>query len=126
MVGGACVKNVSRVERPTAVAKERPESVILDIFFSNLLLAFFLGSCNRSLVVQVACWACVPNKRAVNLAQNYALNKKYALNSEQRLTTSFYGIIHNGNRSVSYTYLKTICIVFFVIGEAIETHMGRV
>ena len=49
-------KNVSRVERPTAMAKERPQSVILDIFFSSLLLAFFLGSCNRSLVVQVACW----------------------------------------------------------------------
>ena len=28
----------------------------------------------------------------VTLTQNYALNKKYALNSEQRLTTSFYGI----------------------------------
>ena len=41
MVGGACVKNVSRVERPTTVAKERPESVILDLFFSSLLLAFF-------------------------------------------------------------------------------------
>ena len=85
MVGGACVKNVSKVERPTAIAKERPKSVILDVFFSSLILAFFLGSCNRLLVVQVACWACVPNKRAVNLAQNYALN------SEQRLTTSFYG-----------------------------------
>ena len=28
----------------------------------------------------------------VKLAQNYALSKKYALNSKQRLTTSFYGI----------------------------------
>ena len=27
------------------------------------------------------------------LAQNYALNKEYALNSEQHLTTSFYGIM---------------------------------
>ena len=62
MVGGACVKNVSRVERPTMVAKKRPESVILDVFFSSLLLAFFLGSCNRSLVIQVACWAYAPNK----------------------------------------------------------------
>ena len=61
-VGGACVKNVSRVERPIAMAKERPESVFLDVFFSSLLLAFFLGSCNRSLVVQVAYWACAPNK----------------------------------------------------------------
>ena len=26
-------------------------------------------------------------------SKNYALNKKYALNNEQRLTTSFYGII---------------------------------
>ena len=43
-VGGACVKDVSRVERPTTVAKKQPESVILDVFF-------FLGSCNRSLVV---------------------------------------------------------------------------
>ena len=33
--------------------------------------------------------ACAPNKE---LVQNYAPNKKYALNSEQRLTTSFYGI----------------------------------
>ena len=48
---GACVKNVSRIERPTAMAKERPESLILDVFFSSLLLAFFLGSCNRSLVM---------------------------------------------------------------------------
>ena len=32
-------------------------TLILDVFFSSLLLAFFLGSCNRSLVVQVACWA---------------------------------------------------------------------
>ena len=49
-------------ERPIAMAKKRPESVIVDVFFSSLLLAFFLGSCNRSLVVQVACWACAPNK----------------------------------------------------------------
>ena len=62
MVGGVGIKNVSRVERPTTVAKKRLESVILDIFFSSLLLAFFLGSCNRSLVVQLACWAYVPNK----------------------------------------------------------------
>ena len=64
MVGGVCVKNVSRVERShgcTAMAKERLESVILDVFFSSLLLAFFLGSCNRSLVVQVACRAYAPN-----------------------------------------------------------------
>ena len=40
------VRNVSKVERPTAMAKKRPESVILDVFFSSLLLAFFLGSCN--------------------------------------------------------------------------------
>ena len=61
MVGGVSVKNVSRVERPTTVAKKRPDSVILDVF-SSLLLAFFLGSCNRSLVVQLACWAYAPNK----------------------------------------------------------------
>ena len=29
----------------------------------------------------------------VKLAQNYVLNKKYMLNREQCLTTSFYGII---------------------------------
>ena len=54
-------KNVSRVERPTvtAMAKKRLESVILDVFFSSLLLAFFLGLYNA---VQVACWAYAPNK----------------------------------------------------------------
>ena len=39
----------------------------------------------------MAFWACAP--RGIDLAQNYALNKKDALNSEQRLTTSFYGMI---------------------------------
>ena len=62
MVGGACVKNMLRVERATMVAKKRLKSVILDVFFSNILLAFFLGSYNRSLVVQLACWAYALNK----------------------------------------------------------------
>ena len=43
------------------MAKKRPESVILDIFFSSLLLAFLLGSCtaiaHRS-AAAMACWAC--------------------------------------------------------------------
>ena len=43
------------------MAKKRPESVILDVFFSSILLSFFLGSCNRSLVVQVAYWTYAPN-----------------------------------------------------------------
>ena len=42
--------------------QKRPESIILDVFFSSLLLAFFLGSWNQSLVIQVAYWACAPNK----------------------------------------------------------------
>ena len=43
MVGGACVKNVLRVERPTAMAKERPESVILNVIFTSLLLGRLLS-----------------------------------------------------------------------------------
>ena len=61
------------------VAKKRLESVILDVFFS-LLLAFFLGSYNRLLVIQVACWAYAP-KKVVKLAQNYVLNSKHHLTS---------------------------------------------
>ena len=30
--------------------------------FSSLPLAIFLGSCNRLLVILVACWAYVPNE----------------------------------------------------------------
>ena len=44
----------------------------------------------------MACRVYAPNKEhAFKLAQNYALNKKYALNSEECLTTSFYGVFHN-------------------------------
>ena len=35
---------------------------------------------------------CIPNKE-VKLTLNYTLNKNNALNSEQCLTTSFYGIV---------------------------------
>ena len=71
------------------VIRERNSSFL----FSSLPLAFFLESWNRSLVVQVAYWAYAPNKEWVKLAQNYAPNKKYVLNSKQHLTTSFYGIV---------------------------------
>ena len=33
------------------------------------------------------------NECGVKPSKNYALNKKYALNNEQRLTTSFYGML---------------------------------
>ena len=45
----------------TTVAKKHQRE-FSTILFPSLPLAFFLGSCNRSLVVQVACWAYAPNK----------------------------------------------------------------
>ena len=52
-----------RVERPTTVGEKRTESVILEVSpLQPASIAFYLGSYNRLFVVQMAFWACAPNK----------------------------------------------------------------
>ena len=62
--------------------QEATREHIFDVFFSSLLLAFFLGSCNRSLVVQVAYWAYAPNK------ERQSSHKTMRLIKSMRLTAS--------------------------------------
>ena len=82
--------NVLREERPMTVGEKQTGCVILEV--SPLQPT----SSHLSWIIQQSfTWLF----RRVHLTEggkshtNYVLNGKYALNSEQRLTTSFYGII---------------------------------
>jgi hypothetical protein len=60
-IGGPCIKNVPRAERPTMVGKKRRQSVILEVSPLQPISGFCLGPYNRLFIVLMALWACVPN-----------------------------------------------------------------
>ena len=87
-LNGACVKNVPRIERPTTVGEKRTDSIILEV--SHLQPTSSLD--HNNIIITAFCpslgfLGMCAEQREVKLALNYALN------SEQHLTTTFYGTI---------------------------------